>query len=69
MYAAKDHGQAKPPTRQPLNSSTSHPSTATQQRQPMTDELNEELSVDGFWAKVTPEKAIQIKEFYNQVVH
>ena len=35
----------------------------------MSNERNEELSVDGFWAKVTPEKAIQIKEFYNQVVH
>ena len=54
---------------EPPNSSTSHASTATHQKQPLTDELNQELSVDGFWAKVTPEKAIQIKDFYNQVVH
>ena len=60
---------ANSPAIEPLNSSTSHPSTATHQRQPLTDELNEELSVDGFWAKATPEKAIQIKAFYNQVVH
>ena len=59
---------ANSPAIEPLNSSTSHLSTATHQRQPPTDELNEELSVDGFWAKVTSEKAIQIEEFYNQVV-
>ena len=60
---------AKSPAIEPLNSSTSHPSTATQQRQPLTDELNEELSVDGFCAIVTPEIANQIEGFYNQVVH
>ena len=59
---------ANSPAVEPLNS-TSHPSTATHQRQHLTDELNEELSVDGFWAKVTPEIANQIKDFYNQVVH
>ena len=60
---------ANSPVIEPLKSSTSHPSTATHQRQPLTNELNEELSVDGLSAKVTPEIANQIKHFKNQVVH
>ena len=59
---------ANSPAVEPLNS-TSYPSTATHQRQDLIDELNEELSVDGFWAKFIPEITNQIKDFYNQVAH